>query len=265
MYRMIAIDIDDTLINDDKQITPGTKQALDAAAAKGVIVTLATGRMHASAKILAEELQLNVPLISYQGSLVKNVLDGHVLYERTVPLEAAHVIYDYCARHNLHLQAYIDDVLYVKESNEKADAYAELSQIPYTVYPNFGELADKASTKLLIIDDPDKLDHVAVELRKLLGTQVHITKSKPHFLEIMHSEGTKGHAVSHLAQCFGIELSQVIGIGDSWNDHEMLEVAGLGVAMGNAVASLKAIADYVTLSNNEDGVKHVVEKFVLHT
>jgi Cof subfamily protein (haloacid dehalogenase superfamily) len=265
MYKMLAIDIDDTLINDEKEITEGTKQALAQALAHGVTVTLATGRMYASAKQLAAQLGLNVPLITYQGSLVKTSLDGKILYERSVPTEAAHFIFDYCERTGLHLQTYSDDVLYVKESSEKSDAYAALSKIPYTVYPNFKELADKPSTKLLMIDEPGRLDVVATELRNEIGHLVHITKSKPHFLEIVHREGTKGDAIRYLADQFGYDLSEVIAIGDSWNDHEMIQAAGLGVAMGNAVDSLKEIADYVTLSNNEDGVKHVVDKFVLQT
>ncbi|SDE36870.1 hypothetical protein SAMN02799630_05270 [Paenibacillus sp. UNCCL117] len=265
MYKMLAIDIDDTLINDEKQVTEGTRLALEAALERDVVVTLATGRMYASARNLAAQLGLNVPLITYQGSLVKNSLDGTVLYERYVPLTAARAIFAYCATHKLHLQTYIDDQLYVQESNEKAEAYAALSGIPYLVRPDFATLAETPSLKLLLIDDPDKLDRVAAELRGMLGTEVHITKSKPHFLEIMHVEGTKGHALAHLAQHFGFKLDQVIAVGDSWNDHELLETAGLGVAMANAVDSLKAIADYVTLSNNEDGVKHVVDKFILQT
>lgn len=265
MYKMLAIDIDDTLINDEKEITEGTKQALAAAVSQGVIVTLATGRMYASAKQLAGQLSLNVPLITYMGSLVKNALDGRVLYERTVPLDAARAIFEYCGSRGLHLQTYVDDVLYVKESNEKAKAYAALSKIPYTVCPDFEKLVSMPSAKLLIIDDPEVLDQTAPSLRELVGGSVHITKSKPHFLEIVHAEGTKGHALTHLAEHFGLRLSQVIAIGDSWNDREMLEVAGLGVAMGNAVDALKEIADYVTLSNNDDGIKHVVEKFILQT
>ncbi|MCR8636913.1 Cof-type HAD-IIB family hydrolase [Paenibacillus radicis (ex Xue et al. 2023)] len=265
MYKMLAIDIDDTLINDEKEITAGTKQALEQALAQGVTVTLATGRMYASAKQLASQLGLNVPLITYQGSLVKNAIDGKILYERSVPVEAAHYLFDYCERNDLHLQTYFDDILYAKERNEKIEAYAALSKIPFTVYPNFKELADKPSTKLLIIDDPAKLDEIAIELRKEIGHLVHITKSKPHFLEIIHHEGTKGDALRYLAGQYGYDMAEVISIGDSWNDHELLEAAGFGVAMGNAVDSLKKIADYITFSNNEDGVKHVVEKFVLQT
>ncbi|WP_248930028.1 Cof-type HAD-IIB family hydrolase [Paenibacillus hamazuiensis] len=264
MYKMMAIDIDDTLLNDEREVSTGTKAALAEAAAHGVTVTLATGRMYASAKQLAAQLELNVPLITYQGSLVKNSIDGKVLYERAVTGPAAHFLFRYAEEHDLHLQSYYNDVLYVKEANQKAIDYAELSKIPFEVYAAFHELADKPNTKLLMIDDPERLDEVAADLRKHIGHEVHITKSKPHFLEFVHIEGTKGHALAALAAHFGYELSQVIAIGDSFNDREMLQTAGLGVAMGNAVPALKEIADYVTLSNNEDGIKHVVDKFVFN-
>ncbi|TBL71072.1 Cof-type HAD-IIB family hydrolase [Paenibacillus thalictri] len=262
MYKMIAIDIDDTLLNDEKVVSPGTQAALAEAVQHGVTVTIATGRMYASAKQVAAQLNLNVPLITYQGSLVKNSIDGKVLYERAIPRDAAVFLFQYAKERGLHLQAYYDDVLYVKEANQKAIDYAELSKIPFEVYPNFDELAEKPNTKLLIIDDPDKLDEIAAELKQLIGHEMHITKSKPHFLEFVHKEGTKGHALTALAEHFGYEISEVIAIGDSDNDREMLEVAGLGVAMGNAKPALKELANYVTRSNNEDGIKHVVDKFV---
>ncbi|MEH7087348.1 Cof-type HAD-IIB family hydrolase [Neobacillus drentensis] len=265
MYKMIAIDVDDTLINDQKIVTPTTQEALEQAIAKGVHVTLATGRMYASAQAIARQIGMNVPLITYQGSLVKNLMDGHVLYERSVPQDAARQILKYSDEHNLHLQLYVDDQLYVQEDNEKTQSYAGLSKIPYIVEPDYTKLIDLPNNKMLIIDDPDYLDKVAVELRAIVGDQVHITKSKPHFLEIMHMEGTKGHALSHLAAHFGCDLSEVIAIGDAWNDREMLEVAGLGVAMGNAVPALKDIADEITLSNNEDGVAHIIHKYILNS
>ena len=122
-------------------------------------------------------------------------------------------------------------------------------------------------------DDPDadiRLSYFTEENGELkpmfearYGDRVHVTKSKPNFLEFIHPEGTKGHALRVLAEMFDCPLSSVIAIGDSWNDLEMLEAAGLGVAMGNAVPALKEVADYVTLSNNEEGVRHVLEKFVL--
>jgi Cof subfamily protein (haloacid dehalogenase superfamily) len=262
-YKMLAIDVDDTLLNDEMQISEATKIALAAARDQGVLVTLATGRMFASAQKIAKQLAFNVPIITYQGSLVKNLFDEKVIYERSVPFEAAQFLYRYAESHDLHIQVYHEDKLYVKEDSQKIKEYAAMSNIPYLIAENFDAFMHKPLTKMLYIDDPDKLDTIALDLQKQIGSLVHITKSKAHFLEFLHPEGTKGHAVKSLASHYGYDISQVIAIGDSWNDHEMLEIAGLGVAMGNAVESLKQIADYITLSNNEDGVKHVIDKFIL--
>lgn len=264
MYKLIAIDIDDTLINDDKEVTPGTQQALEQAVAKDVVVTLATGRAYASAQAIARQTGLNVPIITYQGALVKNLMDEKVLYERYVPKDAGYKLFQYCIEHNLHLQVYIDDKLYAREENQKLKDYSELNRTPYYIEPDFEKLIAQKTPKMLIIDDPAYLDQLIPILRDLLGDEVHITKSKPHFLEIMHREGTKGHALTFLAGHFGCDMSETIAIGDSWNDHEMLEAAGLGIAMGNAIQALKDIANYVTLSNNDEGVKAAIEKFVLN-
>lgn len=263
MYKMITIDVDDTLITDDLVVTDGTKQALAKAIDKGVIVTLATGRMYASAKKIATQIELNVPLITYQGAYVKNLMDGTVLYERFVPKHIAQYLFEYSEKNGYHLQTYYNDELFVKEDNERVQDYAKTSNIPYSIEPDLEKLVAKPMTKMLMVDEPDLLDKIAEELKPLIGNEVHITKSKPHFLEFMHKEGTKGHALRYLANHFGVDTSEVIAIGDSWNDREMLEAAGLGVAMDNAVQELKDIADYITLSNNNEGVKHVIEKFVL--
>ncbi|MFC5648301.1 Cof-type HAD-IIB family hydrolase [Paenibacillus solisilvae] len=263
MYKMIAIDIDDTLLNDDLVVTEGTKAALAEAIESGVFVTLATGRMFPSAKKIAMQIELNVPIITYQGSLVKTLLDEQILYERSVPMDAAKELMAFCLERGLHLQLYINDVLYVREDNEEARGYSALSKIPFVVEPDFEKLIEQPSTKMLMIGDPDYLDQIALELAPLIGDRTHITKSKAHYLEVTHKEGTKGHAIAFMAEHIGCTVDEVIAIGDSWNDHEMIEAAGLGIAMGNAIPKLKELAQYVTTSNNEDGVKHVIDKFVL--
>lgn len=259
----MTIDIDDTLITDEKIVTEATKSALKEAAAQGVVVTLATGRMFASAKNVARQLELDVPIITYQGSLVKNLIDEQVLYERSLPRDAAQLVFEYAKKHHLHLQVYHNDELYAAQENQRLIDYCNLSNVPYKIEPNIEILAAKPLTKAIIIDEPDYLDQIAPELKKMLGPDVHVTKSKPHFLEFIHKEGTKGHAVEYLAHHFGCDLSEVIAIGDSWNDHDMIEKAGLGVAMDNAVPALKEIADFITKSNNDDGVKHVIDTFIL--
>ncbi|MFS1514487.1 Cof-type HAD-IIB family hydrolase [Chengkuizengella sp. SCS-71B] len=263
-YKMVAIDVDDTLINDDRIVTEATKEALIKAIELDVVITLATGRMFASAKQIAAQINLNVPLITYQGSLVKNLLDEEVIYERSVPEAISDYVFKYAEENKYHLQVYHGDELYVKEENDIVKEYSEVSKVPFKVEADFQTLVSKPLTKLLIINQPEVIDQIAIDLQQKIGDQVHITKSKPFFLEIVHKEATKGHALQFLAQHYGCDISEVIAIGDSWNDHEMLEVAGLGVAMNNAVPALKEIANYITHSNNEDGVKHVIDKFILN-
>lgn len=264
-YRLMAMDLDDTLLTDELTVSEATKEAMKQAIARGMHLTIATGRMFASAQQVAKQVGLNVPIITYQGSLVRNLLDEQVLYERTVPVAAAAGLYAYCREHGLHLQTYIDDRLYSAEDNDKLKAYAAQSKIPYIVTESFETLVatSPGQTKLVVIDEPARLDAMKPELERVLGPDVHLTKSKDHYLELLHREGTKGHALRFLAEYYGIPMEETIAIGDAWNDREMIEAAGLGVAMANAVSGLKELADYVTFSNNEDGVKHVLEKFVL--
>lgn len=264
MYKMIALDIDDTLLNDDLQITPETHEALKQAIEQGIIVTLATGRMFASAKQVAQQLALDVPLITYQGAYVRTLRDETLFYERTVPSDAAQKLFEYTEKHHLHLQLYWNDTLYVKEDNEKVRHYVGVSGVSYVVEPDFQSIIDKPLIKMLIFEEAELLDRITPELRELLGDQVHITKSKPVYLEFMHAEATKGHALAALAQHYNCSMEQVIGVGDAWNDRELISMSGLGVAMGNAIDELKEIADFVTKTNNEDGIKHVLDTYVFN-
>ena len=264
-YRLVAMDLDDTLLTDDLLVTETTTAALERAVQQGVFLTIATGRGFASAQRIARQIGLNVPIITYQGSKIRNLLDDQVLYERSVPIEASRKLYDFTREHGLHLQVYINDELISFNEGPHIEEYARLSNIPYKVEPDFNRLPAGAHTKLVIIDDPAKLDALIPMLKTMMGEEVHITKSKASFLEFLHREGTKGHALRYLAEHYGFTMAETIAIGDAWNDREMIEAAGLGVAMGNALPELQAIANYVTHSNHEDGVRHVIEKFVLNT
>ena len=175
-YRLVAIDLDDTLLTDDLEITEGTKRALAAAAAEGCVVTIATGRMYASAARVAGGLGLNVPIITYQGALVKNLIDGKVLYERTVPVDAALAVARYAAERGLHLQGYVDDKMYAVADNEKSRAYSKLSGIPYDVTDDFESIARQGAAKMLVIDEPEKLDRMMDELGAYLGEEARLTK-----------------------------------------------------------------------------------------
>ena len=263
MYKLIAIDLDGTLLTDDLTVSPGTIKAIQQAVEMGTVVTIATGRMFSSAKQVAEQLGINVPLITYQGALIMDTDENEVIFERLISSDIAKKIVEISTEQNLHLQVYQDDILYGAVENDKLIDYAAGVKVPYTVEPDLFKLVETGFTKALIIEKPETIDVLQEELKSLFGNRAHIAKSKPHFLEITHPEANKGLALLHLAETLGIKQSEIIGIGDNHNDRELIETAGLGVAMENAVQEMKDIADYVSLSNNEEGVKHVIEKFVL--
>ncbi len=263
MYKLIALDLDGTLLTDDLEISPGTVKAIQDAVAAGTIVTIATGRMFSSAKQFAQQLGINVPLITYQGALIQDIEEQEVVYEKLVSAEIGLKLVEIAAERGLHLQVYQDDILYGAVENDKLVAYAKGTNVPYTVEPNLAKLAEKGFIKALFIEEPEVLEGLQEELKVLFGAQAHIAKSKVNYLEITHPEANKGLALLHLAKTLGIKQSEIIGIGDNHNDKELIETAGLGIAMENAVPAMKEIADYTTSTNNDEGVRHAIEKFVL--
>lgn len=263
MYKMIAIDLDGTLLNDELTISPDTAAAIQKAIRMGTVVTIATGRMFSSAKLIAEQLGIHAPLITYQGAMIRIAGEAEALYERPVPPDISEKLVTIAREKNIHMQVYQDDILYGDAETDKLIAYAEAVQVPYTVEPDLVGLAKKGFTKLLFIDEPEVLDPLQKELQVLFGESAYITKSKRTYLEVTHPEANKGSALLFLANALGIDRSEIIGIGDNHNDSELLKAAGFGIAMGNAVPEMKELADYTSLSNNDEGVLHAIDKFIL--
>lgn len=262
-YRMLAIDLDDTLLNCQLKITPLTKEYIQRARDAGVHVTLATGRMFRSALPYARELGLDLPLITYQGALVKEAISEEEILHLPVPLKLAQEVIQWVKGLGLHINVYVNDNLYVEKLTPEAETYRRISGVAaYQVGDLLGFL-QQDPTKILVVGNEVTLDNLWQEMGQHFGKSLHITKSKPHFLEFSHPMATKGHALDILAQRWKLTRDQIIAIGDSYNDLEMVEYAGLGVIMGNACEIVKAKADYVTCSNDEDGVAEVIRKFIL--
>ncbi|MBB5179925.1 hypothetical protein HNQ44_001349 [Planomicrobium koreense] len=263
MYKMIAIDLDGTLLTDELTISPNTITAIQQAIEMGTVVTIATGRMFSSAKLIAQQVGIDAPLITYQGAMIKSVGAADVLYERAVSSSISQKLVELAFERDIHLQVYQDDILYGAAETDKLVAYAEAVQVPYAVEPDLIGLAQNGFTKLLFIDEPHVLDPLQQELEALFGESAYIAKSKKNYLEVTHPEANKGSALLFLANALGIDRSEIIGIGDNHNDSELLKQAGFGIAMGNAVQAVKDIADYTSLSNNDEGVRHAIDKFIL--
>ncbi|MHB8170244.1 MAG: Cof-type HAD-IIB family hydrolase [Thermincolia bacterium] len=263
MYKLIAIDMDDTLLDSKTRISPRVSAAIKQAREKGVMVTLATGRMFSSALPFAQELELDLPLITYQGALVKNSLSGEVLYYRPVPADIARDLVQVARQWGIHVNIYINDILYMENLSAEGQAYSDLARIEPVIVADLLELLQDEPTKVLMIATEETLDKLAEELQPRFAGRIHITKSKPYYLEFIHPLATKGFALEHLANYYRMEREEVMAIGDSYNDLDMIEFAGLGVVMGNAREEIKAIADYIAPDNDSDGVAQVIEDLVL--
>lgn len=262
-YKLVAIDLDDTLLRGDLSISEGNIRAIRQAIGQGVTVMIATGRMYASALPFAKQLELDVPLITYQGALVKTSVSGEVLYEKLLDAQTAFAAIRIGREHGVHMQAYSQDRLYAQEANEHADAYTRLSRVPYHVR-DLMDVSAEGVPKLLYAGEPEFLDRFAPKVREALGNRANVFKSKPYFLEVTHPEATKGQALDYVVRRMGIARENVMAIGDSYNDIDMLEYAGLGIAMANAPEAIRRKADYVTGHHEQDGVAEALRRFVLN-
>lgn len=261
-FRLLALDLDDTLLNEEFRISAENRQAVREAAESGVLVTLATGRMYRSALPFARELGIDLPLITYHGALVRMAGEGETLYHRPIPLSIAREVVTFSAKRDFHVNAYIDDELFVAEENEFSRYYQTIARVKVTAVGDLARFLEVPPTKLTVINRDGRLDGLREELSRNFDGLLAINISRPHFLEITDRLATKGRALKYLAELHQIPREQVAAVGDSFNDIDMLLYAGIGVAVANAREEVRAVADYITASNVEHGVAQFIRKFL---
>ncbi|MFM2480393.1 sugar-phosphatase [Celerinatantimonas sp. YJH-8] len=268
MYRLIALDIDGTILNSDKQISPRTIAAIQAASQAGVHVVLASGRpldgilMHLETLGLTSEDQY---VVSYNGGLVQRISDGKVLCSQLLHGSDTKKLGRLAQQLGVHTHAFsLSKGLITPQVSRYTEHEAFMNDIPWTTFDYESLDDDEPIMKVMLIDEPDILEDAISKIPERYYQDYTILRSSPFFLEFMNIHTNKGAGVAALADYLSIPSQQVICIGDAGNDHHMIRWAGLGVAMGNADPQTQALADYVTLSNDQDGVAHVIEKFVLN-
>lgn len=262
MIKMVATDIDGTILRGDFGFSPAVKSCVKDLCEHGVKVVLVTGRMHCAALKLANELGLNTPIVSYQGGMIKeNSLDGKVYYNKYLEPEYARKIINWARENGIHINLYMDDVLYVEKDDEIIRRYTEARYISYKV-SLFDDLKFEKINKILLIDyaNPEKVNQWVKYLNKEYP-QLYVVTSTPYFCEISHPDAKKSTAVEYLCKLWDIKQEEVLTIGDQNNDIELLKAGGIKVAMGNATDELKACADYITDTVTNDGFVKAVEKF----
>ncbi len=268
--KLLVVDIDGTIAGHDNRVREPVKQAITAAQAQGIQVAIATGRMYCSALRFHQEIGSNLPLIAYQGAWIQEPVSQTIHHHLVVSRAITEQLLDYLEQPQLQnilsIHFYINDQLYVRELSQDTQAYAQRSGINPIAVGDLRNVLDREPTKILALcEDTNIIDQLLHNLRRqYTPTQLYLTKSVSTFFEAAHPQVNKGAAVSYLAEeILGLQPHNVMTIGDNFNDVEMLEYAGIGVAMGDAPPEVKATAQWVAPSVEKDGVAVAIAKFLL--
>ncbi|EEM45013.1 Cof-type HAD-IIB family hydrolase [Bacillus cereus group sp. MYBK163-2] len=267
-YKMIVLDLDDTLLRDDHTISTRTKEALMTAQEQGVKVVLASGRPTFGMRNVAKELRLEEYgsfILSFNGAKIINCKTNEEIFSSTLSPEIVHNLFEISQTEDVWIHTYMGDDIVTEENNPYTEIEGDITGMPIVVVDDFKDAVKEPVVKVLMNKEAERLVEVEKKLQKQLEGQLSVMRSKPFFLEFTEAGVTKGTSLNKLIQKLGIKREEVIAMGDSYNDQAMIEFAGLGVAMGNAPDDIKEIANYVTDTNMNDGVAKVVEKFVLKT
>lgn len=260
--RAVAMDLDRTILADNLEFSPATVRAVRRLGDAGIAAIVATGRMFASARPYALELGITAPVICYQGALVADPRTGEWLLHRPMGVPLAHEVIEAVDRAGFHMNVYVDDRLYVEELNEEAVTYASHARLEAHAVGNLLEWLDRPTTKIVVVGEPEALDRLQDELRAHFDGRAFIAKSLPIFLELALPGVSKGSALEFVCRRLGIDPAAVVAFGDGANDVELLEAAGLGVAVADADAALKPIAGWTVPSVDDDGVAGFLDALV---
>ena len=259
MIKLIATDIDGTILIPEGKFTTPVKECIKDLDRQGIKVVLITGRMNAAAKPIADELNLSTPVVSYQGGLITS--EDKILYERYLTSAQAEKIIEWAREEKIHINLYNNDILYSEKDDSEIQKYTSVQHVDYTV-KNFSEIKKDMVNKILAIDyyNAERISKYEKELPAIFP-DLYIIKSTNHFLEFSNKEASKYCAVKFLQKYWGINDDEVLCIGDQNNDIELLKAGGIKIAMGNATDELKKYADYITDTVYNDGFVKAVERF----
>jgi Cof subfamily protein (haloacid dehalogenase superfamily) len=262
-YQLVAADLDGTLRAERQPFTPRVLAAVRSAQERGVHVVMATGRMFGTAVPFARELDLRSPIVCNHGATIHDWEKRTLLFERTVPLDLARRIVRWTPD-GISVVVCLEDEFFSPRSTPYVERFADGYHQNLHIDPNLAETLYSEPQKIVFVNDVDVTDRLYGELIRMFGTAAQVVRSFSQYNELTHPAVSKGKAIEWLANRWGIDQEQVIAIGDQDNDRSMVEWAGMGVAMGNAIESLKNAADYVAPTASDDGAAYVIERFVLN-
>ncbi|MGH4124979.1 MAG: Cof-type HAD-IIB family hydrolase [Clostridium sp.] len=271
-YKLICIDMDGTLLNDEKIISESNLRAIKLASEKGVRIAVCTGRIFTSADFFSELLGVKSPVIASNGAYIREKDRNEVVYKSTLGAEKCKKLLSVFRQYNLYPHYYTSNIVFTEQLIHSSCFYQEVNktlpkdkQVEIVLVKDWNEIFEKYESEIFkgiaIDEDLEKLQNAKNQLKCMEDFEV--VSSRFNNFEVMNKGVSKGNAVKVLGDYYGISSQQIICIGDSGNDLSMIKFAGLGVAMGNGNDAVKKASQYITDSNNCDGVAKVIEKFVL--
>ena len=258
--KLVISDIDGTLMKINGQLPKEIIETVQRLKEKNVKMVIATGRMYKAALHVKEELGLDTPIICYQGAMIRD--ENNIYYEKSVSKKTASEIIDKLRSYNAHINLYLRDRLIVENDDKYIKEYAGDRIIKYEVVNDLQDVVDDA-TKLLAIHENSNLVTKIRDDMQLIYPNLNIVKSTDYYCEFVHPEADKGYALKFLSESWNIPCEQILAIGDQDNDVQMIEMAGIGVSMGNGSPKAKEAADFITETVSDFGFKVAMEKFVL--
>ncbi len=265
-YKLLVLDLDGTLTNSKKEISERTKATLLKVQQKGVKIVLASGRPTYGIVPLAEELELakyGGYILSFNGGTIINWQTKEVIHESALNTDKLPVLHEIAQNNKVDIISYENEsIISENTDNEYIQYEASLNKMPIKKVDSFTEALKIPVPKCLMVGNPEILIRLEQDMKEQFNREMNIYRSEPFFLELNPLNIDKAQSLQILLDYTGHTREEMLACGDGFNDLTMIEFAGFGVAMANAQEQVKQVSDFVTLSNDEDGVAHVVELFM---
>ncbi|WP_282802462.1 sugar-phosphatase [Secundilactobacillus kimchicus] len=265
--KLIAIDIDGTLVKDDKTLAQQTVDTVQQALQLGIKIVLCTGRPLTGVRDYLDQLGIDGDdqyVVTFNGAMAQTTA-GKILAHHTLTLDEYIDLEAYARKMGIHFHMETSDYLYTANRDISPYTIAEsfLVRMPIR-YRSTDEITDEFTiSKGMFIDEPSKIDALIKAFSPELASRFYLVRSEPYFYEAMNKEASKGNAIADLGRLLDIRQSEIMAIGDQGNDLSMVQYAGVGVAMGNAIADVKAAAQHITKTNEENGVAYAISEWAL--
>ncbi len=260
--RLLAIDLDGTLLTGERTPHPENVLALKRASEAGIQIVLASGRIAASVRDFSDKLGLDQAMICSNGGHVQGLL-GEELLHLSLDRKAIDITLGYTSQAGVHTSVYTRDQLYFLGDSEWGDMYRQRVRIVKPEISTVEAAKQMNVLKIILIDQPSQIKQHRVELEKVLDQSIAaLTESEPEYLEVLSAEANKGKGLQVLSESMGLQQHETAAIGDYLNDLEMIQWAGVGAAMGNAVEELKSAANMIMPTNEEAGVARFIDYLI---